>query len=237
MPRIRCAEPLRVPSGDFGRVASQLREAGAREGYSARALIGRLTFACTGFPHLVSHRLYLIQGEEETPRTLSGVAESEVRCRCTVGRNIIPFVAFLGPHHLTCFRGHNRHPPGRAPEGSRSRVQHLLRHRARAVIFVVTIYLQGFRIDIPVKSTSSVASVPCQALLHLLMLESTLSILPSCYPSNFLVRILDVWEPTEHSMQFAGIAYSAQISSWLLPPSTATGKSACGCLSLPPSLF
>ncbi|KAJ7117499.1 hypothetical protein C8R44DRAFT_879063 [Mycena epipterygia] len=63
--RIRCEESLRVRAAELGRVASQLREAGARERYSARALIGRLTFACSGFSQLVLHRSHISSGEGE----------------------------------------------------------------------------------------------------------------------------------------------------------------------------
>ncbi|KAJ7117537.1 hypothetical protein C8R44DRAFT_198011 [Mycena epipterygia] len=75
MPRISCGQSLRALSGDFGKVTSQLREAGTHERYSARVPNFR--------PHRLpasrlSPRLYLIRGCEGTPHTLSGVAESEV---------------------------------------------------------------------------------------------------------------------------------------------------------------
>ncbi|KAJ7211026.1 protein transporter [Mycena haematopus] len=97
--------------------------------------------------------------------------------------------------------------------------------------FGVVIYLQGFRIEIPVKSNrfrGQRGSYPIKLFYTSnmpIMLESRLTsnvfilsqMLASRYPANFLVKLLGVWEPMEDSQQLvatSGIAY------YMSPPHT-----------------
>ncbi|KAJ7925353.1 SecY subunit domain-containing protein [Mycena leptocephala] len=107
---------------------------------------------------------------------------------------------------------------------------------ATAVIFGVVIYLQGFRIEIPVKSIQfrghrgsyrimlfyacnmpiiNIPIIPEFVLTpNLLIISQRLS---SRYPTSFLIRLVGVWEPMEDSMQLAatsGMAY------YMSPPHT-----------------
>lgn len=79
---------------------------------------------------------------------------------------------------------------------------------ATAVIFAVVIYLQGFRVEIPVKSNrfrGQRGAYPVKLFYTSnmpIMLESALSsnvfmisqMLASRFPTNLLVKLLGVWE-------------------------------------------
>ncbi|KAF9543973.1 SecY protein [Agrocybe pediades] len=83
------------------------------------------------------------------------------------------------------------------------------------IIFTIVIYLQGFRIEIPVKSnrfrgqrgtypiklfyTSNMPIMLQSALTSNMFIVSQM--LASRFPSNLLVKILDIWEPLEDSPQ------------------------------------
>jgi len=95
---------------------------------------------------------------------------------------------------------------------------------ATLITFAVVIYLQGFRIEIPVKSnrfrgqqgtypiklfyTSNTPIMLQSALVsHVFMISQMLY---NKFPSNLLVRLLGVWEPFEGSNHFvavSGLAY------------------------------
>ncbi|KAJ7719414.1 SecY subunit domain-containing protein [Mycena metata] len=113
----------------------------------------------------------------------------------------------------------------------RDRLPNVMNLIATAVIFGVVIYLQGFRIEIPVKSNrfrGQRGSYPIKLFYTSnmpIMLESALTsnvfilsqMLASRYPTNFLVKLLGVWEPMEDSQQLvatSGIAY------YMSPPHT-----------------
>ena len=102
---------------------------------------------------------------------------------------------------------------------------------ATLAIFAVVIYLQGFRIEIPIKSNKfrgQRGSYPVKLFYTSnmpIMLESALTsnifilsqMLASRFPDNLLVRLLGVWEPIEGSPQLqavSGIAY------YMSPPHT-----------------
>ncbi|KAJ2921029.1 hypothetical protein H1R20_g16062, partial [Candolleomyces eurysporus] len=99
------------------------------------------------------------------------------------------------------------------------------------LIFALVIYLQGFRIEIPVKSNrfrGQRGTYPVKLFYTSnmpIMLQSALTsnvfivsqMLATRFPSNLLVKILGVWEPMEGSPQLravAGIAY------YMSPPQT-----------------
>ncbi|OBZ65019.1 Protein transport protein SEC61 subunit alpha [Grifola frondosa] len=103
-------------------------------------------------------------------------------------------------------------------------------HR-HVVVFAVVIYLQGFRIEIPVKSNrfrGQRASYPVKLFYTSnmpIMLESALTsnvfiisqMLASRFPSNLFVKILGVWEPLEGSPQLAAVS---GIAYYMSPPHT-----------------
>ncbi|KAI5848162.1 SecY subunit domain-containing protein [Tricharina praecox] len=95
---------------------------------------------------------------------------------------------------------------------------------ATLVVFAAVIYLQGFRVEIPVKSSKyrgSRGTYPVRLFYTSnmpIMLQSALSsnvflvsqMLYSRFSDNILVRLLGVWEPKEGSAQLfatSGIAY------------------------------
>ncbi|KAJ1923333.1 translocon subunit, partial [Tieghemiomyces parasiticus] len=95
---------------------------------------------------------------------------------------------------------------------------------ATVLVFAVVIYLQGFRIEIPVKSSrfrGHRAMYPIKLFYTSnmpIMLQSALTsnvffisqMLYTRFPDNLLVRLFGVWEPHEGSSQFfatSGIAY------------------------------
>jgi protein transport protein SEC61 subunit alpha len=140
----------------------------------------------------------------------------------------------------------------------RDRLPNIMNLIATVIVFAAVIYLQGFRIEIPVKSNKfrgQRGSYPVKLFYTSnmpIMLESALTsnvfilsqMLASRFPSNFLVKLLGVWEvrhkfniwalfvlnclftkPLEDSPQLAavsGIAYYMSpprtISSALLDP-------------------
>ncbi|KAI0291495.1 SecY protein [Multifurca ochricompacta] len=113
----------------------------------------------------------------------------------------------------------------------RERLPNVMNLIATLAVFAVVIYLQGFRIEIPVKSNrfrGQRGSYPVKLFYTSnmpIMLESALTshiyivsqMLFSRFPDNFLVKILGVWEPMEESAQLSatsGFAY------YISPPRT-----------------
>lgn len=113
----------------------------------------------------------------------------------------------------------------------RERLPNVMNLVATAVVFAVVIYLQGFRIEIPVKSNrfrGQRGTYPVKLFYTSnmpIMLESALTsnvfiisqMLFNRFPDNFLVKLLGVWEPLEDSPQLSatsGIAY------FMSPPHT-----------------
>lgn len=106
----------------------------------------------------------------------------------------------------------------------RDRLPNVMNLLATLVIFLVVIYLQGFRIEIPVKSNrfrGQRGTYPVKLFYTSnmpIMLESALTsnvfiisqMLASRFPSNLFVKLLGVWEPLEDSPQLhavSGLAY------------------------------
>ncbi|PJF18835.1 Protein transporter Sec61 subunit alpha isoform 2 [Paramicrosporidium saccamoebae] len=106
----------------------------------------------------------------------------------------------------------------------RSNLPNMMNLLATLLVFLLVIYLQGFRVELPVKSarfrgqqgtypiklfyTSNMPIMLQSALVSQIYLVSQL--LYSKFPNNFLVRLFGVWEPYEGSSQFvatSGIAY------------------------------
>lgn len=99
---------------------------------------------------------------------------------------------------------------------------------ATVLVFVVVIYFQGFRVDLPVKSakqrgqvgtypiklfyTSNIPIILHSALVSNLYFLSQL--LYKRFPSNFLIRLLGVWQDTQSQMAVpvSGLSY------YLSPP-------------------
>ncbi|CAA7259429.1 unnamed protein product [Cyclocybe aegerita] len=125
------------------------------------------------------------------------------------------------------------HDKGRALKEAfwRERLPNVMSLISTVVIFAVVIYLQGFRIEIPVKSNrfrGQRGTYPVKLFYTSnmpIMLQSALTsnvfivsqMLASRFPSNLFVRLLGVWEPTEDSPQLSatsGIAY------YMSPPHT-----------------
>ncbi|KAI6143726.1 SecY subunit domain-containing protein [Pisolithus tinctorius] len=113
----------------------------------------------------------------------------------------------------------------------RDRLPNVMNLLATAVVFAAVIYLQGFRIEIPVKSNrfrGQRGAYPVKLFYTSnmpIMLQSALTsnvfiisqMLATRFPSNFLVKLLGVWEPLEDSPQLravSGIAY------YISPPHT-----------------
>ncbi|KDN42012.1 Protein transport protein SEC61 subunit alpha, partial [Rhizoctonia solani AG-8 WAC10335] len=113
----------------------------------------------------------------------------------------------------------------------RERLPNIMNLFATVVVFAVVIYLQGFRIEIPVKSNrfrGQRGTYPVKLFYTSnmpIMLESALTsnvyilsqMLFNRFPDNLLVRLLGVWEPLEDSQQLmakSGIAY------YMSPPHT-----------------
>ena len=95
---------------------------------------------------------------------------------------------------------------------------------ATCLIFAIVIYLQGFRVEIPVKSarfrgqqgtypiklfyTSNMPIILQSAVVSQVYFVSQM--LFNKYPENFLIRLLGVWAPYEGTSQFhavSGLAY------------------------------
>ncbi|KAJ1936023.1 translocon subunit, partial [Linderina pennispora] len=115
---------------------------------------------------------------------------------------------------------------------TRSTLPNLTNLIATALVFAVVIYLQGFRVEIPVKSArfrGHRASFPIKLFYTSnmpIMLQSALAsnvfmisqLLYRRFPDNLLVRLFGVWEPYQGSSQFfptSGIAY------YMTPPRSA----------------
>ncbi|CCA68724.1 probable endoplasmic reticulum insertion protein SEC61 [Serendipita indica DSM 11827] len=113
----------------------------------------------------------------------------------------------------------------------RERLPNISNLIATLAVFAVVIYLQGFRIEIPVKSNryrGQRGSYPIKLFYTSnmpIMLESALTsnlfivsqMLFSRFPSNLFVKLLGVWEPLEDSTQLhavSGLAY------YMSPPHT-----------------
>ncbi|EJD01955.1 SecY protein [Fomitiporia mediterranea MF3/22] len=113
----------------------------------------------------------------------------------------------------------------------RDRLPNIMNLIATAVVFGAVIYLQGFRLEIPVKSNrfrGQRGAYPVKLFYTSnmpIMLESALTsnvfiisqMLATRFPDNLLVRLLGVWEPMEDSPQLAatsGLAY------YMSPPHT-----------------
>lgn len=95
---------------------------------------------------------------------------------------------------------------------------------ATLIIFLLVIYLQGFRVEIPIQSTKfrgQQGTYPIKLFYTSnmpIMLQSALisniffisQLLFNKFPNNILVRLLGVWEPSEGSSHFSatsGISY------------------------------
>ncbi|KAG5635009.1 translocon subunit [Sphagnurus paluster] len=113
----------------------------------------------------------------------------------------------------------------------RDRLPNVMNLIATIAIFAVVIYLQGFRIEIPVKSNKfrgQRGTYPIKLFYTSnmpIMLESALTsnvfivsqMLATRFPTNFFVKLLGVWEPMDDSPQLiakSGIAY------YISPPHT-----------------
>ncbi|TFK67154.1 SecY protein [Pluteus cervinus] len=106
----------------------------------------------------------------------------------------------------------------------RDRLPNIMNIIATLVIFAAVIYLQGFRIEIPVKSNKvrgQRGTYPVKLFYTSnmpIMLESALTsnifivsqMLATRFPENILIRLLGVWEPMDDSPQLravSGIVY------------------------------
>ncbi|EED77848.1 predicted protein [Postia placenta Mad-698-R] len=113
----------------------------------------------------------------------------------------------------------------------RERLPNIMNLIATVVVFAVVIYLQGFRIEIPVKSNrfrGQRGSYPVKLFYTSnmpIMLESALTsnvfmisqMLASRFPENLFVKLLGVWEPLEDSPQLAAVS---GIAYYMSPPHT-----------------
>jgi protein transport protein SEC61 subunit alpha len=113
----------------------------------------------------------------------------------------------------------------------RDRLPNVMNLVATAIVFAVVIYLQGFRIEIPVKSNrfrGQRGTYPVKLFYTSnmpIMLESALTsnvfiisqMLYNRFPDNLLVKLLGVWEPLEDSSQLAA---SSGIAYFMSPPHT-----------------
>ncbi|KAL7753564.1 translocon subunit [Sorochytrium milnesiophthora] len=104
---------------------------------------------------------------------------------------------------------------------------------ATVLVFAIVIYLQGWRVEIPVKSNrmrGQTGNYPIKLFYTSnmpIMLQSALvsnyflisQLLYTRFPENFFIRLLGVWKPFEGSSQFfavSGLAY------YLTPPQSFT---------------
>jgi len=111
----------------------------------------------------------------------------------------------------------------------RDRLPNISNLIATVFVFALVIYLQGFRVEIPIKSNrfrGQRAAYPVKLFYTSnmpIMLQSALTsnvfivsqMLYNRFPDNIFIRLLGVWEPIEESAQLAaksGIAY------YLSPP-------------------
>ncbi|KAJ3350222.1 translocon subunit [Allomyces javanicus] len=113
----------------------------------------------------------------------------------------------------------------------RAHLPNIMNLVATVVVFGVVIYLQGWRVEIPIKSTrvqGQTGSYPIKLFYTSnmpIMLQSALvsnvflisQLLYNRFPDNLLVRLLGVWKPqegTNHFFATSGLAY------YLTPPSS-----------------
>ncbi|KAK9353699.1 SecY subunit domain-containing protein [Lipomyces doorenjongii] len=109
----------------------------------------------------------------------------------------------------------------------RQNLPNMMQLLSTILVFLVVIYLQGFRVEIPVKSNRArgpYGTYPVRLFYTSnlpIMLQSALTsnifiisqILFNRFPDNFLVRLLGVWEATSGSAQLhavSGLAYYMQ---------------------------
>ncbi|RSH78966.1 translocon subunit [Apiotrichum porosum] len=102
----------------------------------------------------------------------------------------------------------------------RERLPNMMNVLATIAVFAAVIYLQGFRIEIPIKSSKmrgqrSVYPVKLFYTSNMpIMLQSALTsnvflvsqMLSARFPNNLLVRLLGVWEPLDDSTQLSAIS-------------------------------
>lgn len=115
----------------------------------------------------------------------------------------------------------------------RDRLPNVMNLLATLVVFLAVIYLQGFRVEIPIKSIQfrgQQGRYPIKLFYTSnmpIMLTSTLTsnvfiisqMLASRFPSHLLVRLLGVWEPLEDSPQLHTVG---GLSYYLSPPTSIT---------------
>ncbi|KAG8852524.1 translocon subunit [Tulasnella sp. 330] len=113
----------------------------------------------------------------------------------------------------------------------RDRLPNVMNLLSTVIVFAVVIYLQGFRIELPVKSNKNrgqrgVYPVKLFYTSNMpIMLESALSsnvfivsqMLYNRFPENLFVKLLGVWEPLEESSQLFA---KSGISYYMSPPHT-----------------
>lgn len=113
----------------------------------------------------------------------------------------------------------------------RDRLPNVMNLLATLVVFLAVIYLQGFRVEIPIKSVrfrGQQGRYPIKLFYTSnmpIMLTSTLTsnvfiisqMLASRFPSHILVRLLGVWEPLEDSPQLHAVG---GLSYYLSPPTS-----------------
>lgn len=113
----------------------------------------------------------------------------------------------------------------------RERLPNIMNLLATLVVFAAVIYLQGFRIEIPVKSNKNRGqrgTYPVKLFYTSnmpIMLESALTsnvfilsqMLFNRFPDNLLVRLLGTWEPLEDSAQLSAVS---GIAYYMSPPHT-----------------
>ncbi|CAD6568236.1 MAG: translocon subunit [Cyphobasidiales sp. Tagirdzhanova-0007] len=125
-----------------------------------------------------------------------------------------------------------RHDKSRALKEAfyRERLPNIMNLLATLVVFAAVIYLQGFRIEIPVKSNKfrgQRGTYPVKLFYTSnmpIMLESALTsnvfifsqMLFNRFPDNLLVRLLGTWEDSAQLSAVSGIAY------YMSPPHTIT---------------
>jgi protein transport protein SEC61 subunit alpha len=111
----------------------------------------------------------------------------------------------------------------------RSNMPNLSNLIATLAVFLVVIYLQGFRVEIPIKSArvrGQQGTYPIKLFYTSntpIMLQSALvsniyfasQFLYNRFPKNFLIRLLGVWEPLEGSSQLSAIS---GIAYYITPP-------------------
>jgi preprotein translocase subunit SecY len=129
----------------------------------------------------------------------------------------------------------------------RERLPNVMNLLATVVIFAVVIYLQGFRIEIPIKSSKmrgQRGTYPVKLFYTSnmpIMLESALTsnvylisqMLFNRFPDNLLVKLLGVWEVSQFSHIIGEMLMS---SHWRTPPASSPRYPVSHTTSLPPTL-